>query len=104
MRPGVNAVRLVSAVAVVLGTITLASIGSNGVAGASLTAKSASGLANAKLPPGMCQGSNLQVTLSDGHGTSSANPDSTSYFYISINSGPVTLDVNHDGMKDTAAS
>ena len=83
--------------------ITLASIGSNGVAGASLTAKSASGLANAKLPPGMCPGSNLPVTLSDGHGTSSANPDSTSYFYISINSGPVTLDVNHDGIKDTAA-
>lgn len=97
------AVRVSIALAVILGTIALIAVRSSGEAGAALTAKSGSGLASAKLPPGMCPGSNLPVTLSDGHGTSSANPDSTSYFYISISSGPVTLDVNHDGIKDSAA-
>ena len=102
MKTQVNAVRLVAAVAVIMGTISLVAIRSNGVAGAASTSTSASGLANAKLPPGMCPNSKFPVTLTNGQGTTGdlAQPNN---FHISLISGPVSVDVNHDGTKDTAA-
>lgn len=96
------AVRMSIVVTVILATITLASTESNQIAGAASNTNSTSGLANAKLPPGMCN-SHLPVTLSHGYGHANTNPDSISYFNISLTSGPVTVDVNHDGIKDTAA-
>lgn len=95
--------RISLALAVMLGTITLIVIGLNGMAGAASNTNSTSGLANAKLPPGMCPNSDLPVTLSNGNGISSASRDSINYFSISLISGPLTIDINHDGIKDTVA-
>jgi hypothetical protein len=102
MKPRASAVRMSIAIIVILGTINLVAIGSNGVTGAATHAFSASGLANAKLPPGMCGSSDLPVTLSNGSGISSAHQDSINYFSISLSSGPLTIDINHDGIKDLA--
>ena len=98
MKSQVIAVRLAAAVAVILGTISLV-----GEAGAASTTTAASGLANAKLPPGICPNSDLPVTLSNGSGISSASRDSINYFSIFLISGPLTIDINHDGIKDTVA-
>ena len=97
MRPGVSAVRLAAALTLILGVISLA-----GVAGAASNTNPTSALANAKLPPGMCPNSDLPVTLSNGNGISSASRDSINYFSISLSSGPLTIDINHDGIKDLA--
>jgi hypothetical protein len=102
MKPRAHAVRMSIGVIVILGTIKLVAIGSNGIAGAATHALSASGLANAKLPPGMCANSDLPVTLSNGSGISTANQDSINYFSISLSSRPLTIDINHDGIKDLA--
>ena len=50
----------------------------------------------------MCN-SHLPVRLSNGYGHPNTNPDSVNYFNISLTSRPVTVDLNHDGIKDTAA-
>ena len=77
--------------------------GSIEVAEAASNGQSSSGLANAKLPPGICDSSMPAVTLSNGSGSTGTNPDQPGYYTVALLSTPLTLDVNHDGVNDTVA-
>jgi hypothetical protein len=106
MKARAGAVRMSIAVVVTLGAFSLAAIGSNGVARAASNTISVAGLANAKLPAGVCSSGETGVSksgpiqLSHGGGTVGTmdNPD---YFSAGIVGTPVHINLggtNHTGV------
>ena len=59
-------------------------------------------LADASLPPGICDPSMPAVTLVNGSGTTGTNPQLPGYFDVSILAGPFVADLAGNGAPDVA--